>query len=543
MLRGIAQAGGLVAEEQPILLSSLPASRAQRWAASGAAALLFALFVAAEMYGDAPGPTAPGFAGLTAGAESTSFLMTATLLFALFSIRRLRSLLVLAAGYLFTSLMLVSWCLTFPGIFASSLFGAGAQASFYLAMLVVVGPAVTAIAYVACGAGGEGPTVSNPGRVILVTLALMAALAMGMTWAIVTAGDRLPPMMLDSVHVSPLWRQIAPLVVVIYVVAAVAVAFGSGSIVETWLAVSLWSWTLESFLLLRFGARYSFRWYVSVFFEFFSAGVVLAALLSQVTTLYARLAISTRTQRRERENRLLAVDAALASVAHQTYQPISAIMTNAHAAQRALARTNPDVAEIRAVLTDIVADGHRATDAIDAVRAIFRTDGGGRTALDVADLVSGVLILVQSDLKARQIVVETTVDRGLPCVVGNKSQLQQVLFNLIANAAEAMDQLAARTRRLRIAAVREGDNVLVTLQDNGPGLDPKLGESVFDPFVTTKAGGTGLGLSICRSIVEAHGGSLCLMAGQSNGAVAEFALPVAKIRRAAQTENEAARGF
>jgi signal transduction histidine kinase len=142
--------------------------------------------------------------------------------------------------------------------------------------------------------------------------------------------------------------------------------------------------------------------------------------------------------------------------------------------------------------------------------------------------LDGVLALVKGDLLARSIALETAIEAKLPPVAGNKTQLQQVLLNLIANAAEAMDEVVVKTRRLRIGAVRDGEAVLITLQDTGPGIDPRLAERMFEPFVTTKSKGTGLGLSICRSIVEAHGGKLLFMAANPHGAVVQVTLPIAE---------------
>jgi signal transduction histidine kinase len=464
------------------------------------------------------------------GIEASSILLTATLIYVSFSIRKARSLLVLAAGYQFAGLALVAWGLSFPGSFGPwGLLGGGVQTSLYLGIVADLSPGLAALAYVAASVGGDPSLdIRHPRGVIAAAVGLVVLLAAATTWGVVAAGDSLPHFMIDAVTVGPLWREVgAPVFVGVYAAAVLVVGFRSRSILDTWFLLALWSWLLESVLLLRYGARFSLRWYVGMFFEFFSASVVLAALLSQLTTLYARLASAAAAHRRERENRLLAVDAALGSVAHQTYQPISAIMTNSSAGLLQLARPEPDLVEIRAALNDILADGRRAIEAIDAIRGIFRTDGSGRAPLDVADLLVDVLLLMQNELRSRQIVVESNVEGRLPLVSANKTQLQQVLVNLVANAAEAMDQVATRARRLRIGAVREGNDVRVTLQDTGPGIDPALGESVFDPFVTTKSKGTGLGLPICRSIVEAHGGRLLLIAARPHGAVAQFTLPIA----------------
>jgi len=520
-----------VAEEQPHYLSTMPASRWQRRGATGVAFFLFALFIVAETFGEIRWPEAPGVAALVAGIEASSFLLTATLLFASFSIQRSSGLLVLAGGYTFTGLMLVSWGLSFPGTFtAKGLLGDSAQTSFYLALVAFVGPALAAITYVAVTLGGERTLpVRSAASTNLAVIAGACVAVAAITWAISSAGDSLPPMMLDSVRVSPLWARVAPTLVLIYFVAAVAVAFRSDSVLDNWLAVTLWSWVLESLLATRFGYRFSLRWYIGIFFEFFSATAVLAALLSQITTLYARLGVSLLAERRERESRLLTVDAALASLAHQIFQPISAILTNAGTGLREMARDEIHRGLVEEILKDIATDSRRVGNALEAIRAVFRTGGREKENVQVFDILRESIDLASAELQARRITVDTLSDAALPPVLGNRLQLQQVVLNLIHNAVDAMEDVERGPRFLRIGAVRDGDCVLVTVQDSGPGLAAGVAERVFDPFFSTKSNGTGLGLAICRMIVEAHGGNIMLMAGIPTGAVAQFTLPIAHV--------------
>jgi signal transduction histidine kinase len=518
-----------VADDQLNLLSTMPASRWQRRAAFLVAVFLFGLFIVAEMFGDIRWPVAPGVAALVAGIEASSFLLTATLLYASFSIRLLPRLLVLAAGFTFTGLMLVSWAVSFPGAFgAKGLLGDSAQTSFYLALVAFVGPAFTAITYVAASMGEEKRlNVQSAARTNLTVIGCICIVVVAITWAISSAGDSLPPMMLDSLRVSPLWARVAPTLVLIYIVAAVAVAFRSDSVLDTWFAVTLWSWVLESLLATRFGYRFSLRWYIGIFFEFFSATAVLAALLSQITSLYARLGISLLAERRERESRLLTVDAALASLAHQIFQPISAILTNAGTGLREVARPEIRRGVLEEILTDIATDSRRVGNALEAIRAVFRTGGREKENVQIFELLRESVELAHGELQARRITVDALSDAALPPVLGNRLQLQQVVLNLIQNAADAMESVNRGPRLLRIGAVRDGDSVLVTVQDSGPGLATGAADRAFDPFFSTKSNGTGLGLAICRMIVEAHGGNIMLMAGIPAGTVAQFTLPIA----------------
>jgi len=162
--------------------------------------------------------------------------------------------------------------------------------------------------------------------------------------------------------------------------------------------------------------------------------------------------------------------------------------------------------------------GHRASDVIESVRAMFKIDGQEKAAVDLNDLIQDVLGLLRAELQTQGIVVQTGLTKPLPLVLGHGGQLQQVILNLIRNAADAMDSVAGRTRILRvISAIHDPDGVLVSVEDPGMGIDPKDSDRIFDSFFTTKSQGMGMGLSICRSIIEAHGGRLWASSGSRRG--------------------------
>jgi signal transduction histidine kinase len=215
-----------------------------------------------------------------------------------------------------------------------------------------------------------------------------------------------------------------------------------------------------------------------------------------------------------------------ASIAHELNQPLTAITANSSAALRWLASATPDLNEARAALKSVVDEGHRASRLIGDIRAMYRKDDQRTTPLDVNELIRDVVALLQDELKSREVEIQTELSPAIPQVTGSRVQLQQVILNLIMNAAEAMDAVTDRPRTLRIKTEREKDNgVLITLQDSGPGIDPESTDRIFNAFFTTKPHGMGMGLSICRSIVEAHGGRLWTSAGMDQGAVFHIALP------------------
>ena len=141
-------------------------------------------------------------------------------------------------------------------------------------------------------------------------------------------------------------------------------------------------------------------------------------------------------------------------------------------------------------------------------------------------VVREVIELTQTEAERNSVSVQTAFAEGLPEVVGDRVELQQVAVNLILNAIEAMSETTEGTRELLIRTTRAGcDGVLVAVMDSGPGLPPAGLERLFEPFYTTKPGGLGVGLSICRSIIEAHGGRLWASANEPHGAIFQFTVP------------------
>ena len=215
-----------------------------------------------------------------------------------------------------------------------------------------------------------------------------------------------------------------------------------------------------------------------------------------------------------------------ASMAHEIKQPLAAIVTGGSAGLRWLSKPTPDLQEVRAVLESIVSEGHRASQVIDGIRAMFRNDSREKASLDVNEVIREVIALLHSELQNHQILVQTELISQLPPVLADRVQLQQVVANLVANAIEAMDTVADRARTLRVKSViGEPDGVLIMVEDSGPGIDPENADRIFHPFFTTKSQGTGMGLPICRSIIEAHNGRLSVRPAADRGSVFEISLP------------------
>ncbi|MBT1509824.1 PAS domain S-box protein [Bradyrhizobium sp. SRL28] len=246
------------------------------------------------------------------------------------------------------------------------------------------------------------------------------------------------------------------------------------------------------------------------------------------------------TERRRAEEALRAMQAELAhanrvttmgelsaSIAHEVNQPIAATVTNAQAALRWLRAEPPDLDEVRASLSRIVEDGKRAGNVISGIRALINKVPPRKDRFDLNEAILEMIALTRSEVFKHGILLRTELAPGLPGVDGDRTQLQQVILNLVLNAIEAMGDLDEGTRELRISTETEAaGSVLVTVRDSGPGLEPADVERVFTAFYTTKPKGMGMGLAICRSMVEAHGGRMWASANESGGAVFQFTLPL-----------------
>jgi signal transduction histidine kinase len=209
-------------------------------------------------------------------------------------------------------------------------------------------------------------------------------------------------------------------------------------------------------------------------------------------------------------------------------KPLTAIASHAGAALRFLEKTPPDYDEVRAALKGVVRDSHRASEVFDGIRALFQKADQTREPIDMSEITREALQSLRGELQEHEIITHTELASGLPPVDGHRSQLQEVVVNLVHNAVEAMDTMKDRNRVLRVTAELGGrDEIIVAVEDSGPGIDPTRLTGIFDAFVTTKAKGMGLGLAICRRIIENHGGQLFALSDGQNGARFQFALPVA----------------
>jgi signal transduction histidine kinase len=254
---------------------------------------------------------------------------------------------------------------------------------------------------------------------------------------------------------------------------------------------------------------------------------VLAALFAERRGSEALLARSNTMLQRERDNKLMNAEATAASIAHELKQPLAAMGMNADASLVLLEQTSPNLPRVKNALNNIVADVHRTGKALDGIRALFRTVNQGWEPVDVGEICSEVLRSLRAELNDHGISVESELSSKIPPIQGNRGQLQQVIFNLVHNAVEAMTGTTSQKRMLRLVTQRsDRDRIVVSVQDTGPGIVPEQLDHVFDAFMTTKPQGMGLGLAICQIIVERHGGELTVLSDGKEGALFQFSLPI-----------------
>jgi signal transduction histidine kinase len=229
-------------------------------------------------------------------------------------------------------------------------------------------------------------------------------------------------------------------------------------------------------------------------------------------------------------NRSAAIGQMSASIVHEINQPLAAIVMNAGTGLRWLAKDTPNVEKAAHALKNIAGDSNRASQVVETLRGMFKKETSNRTLVDINDAIREVLTLLRIELEEHDVLTKASLKEGLPRVMADRVQLQQVIFNLVTNAIEAMSSTAAGSRVLRLRSeVTETGQCIVAIEDSGPGIEPETLKRIFEPFFTSKSKGMGMGLSICRSIVEAHGGRMWVTENTPRGVVFQFALPLAAV--------------
>jgi PAS domain S-box-containing protein len=227
-------------------------------------------------------------------------------------------------------------------------------------------------------------------------------------------------------------------------------------------------------------------------------------------------------------SRMTSLGALTASIAHEVTQPLTAIVANAGSCLRWLSREPPNLDRARSDAERIIQNGYRAGNVVQSICSLARQSPAEMVTLDFNKLIIETLDLMKSELQRDGVSLETSLLTQQSTILGDQTQLQQLIVNLVMNGLEAIKATSGAPRVLRVVVESARDGGLyVRVEDSGAGIDPELLERIFEPMFTTKPGGMGLGLSICRSIVEAHGGRLWVSPNPMGGSVFQFCIPEA----------------
>lgn len=510
----------------------LPPTARQTWSAIAVAAIVVVAFGAVAPFAGRPLATLNAFFPSLDAIVFVTDLITAVLLFAQFSISRSRSILALASGYLFTALIVIPHALTFSGAFSEKgLLGAGPQTGSWLFIFWHFGFAATLLAYALLRdekrAKSSSGTTTPPA--IGWSVATVIGLVCSLTWLATKGATLLPTIVLDNSRLSPFVIYPVSLTMLISATALTVLPFRQRSVLDRWLVVVALVYIAElAFSGLFPSVRFSVGFYAGRVFSLITSSIVLIVLMAETMRLYVRLARSNAMLQAERNNKLMNLEAMVASISHEIRQPLGAIAVSGSAALRFLERTSPNLEEVRSALNLMVDESHRASQVFDNIRALFGEADRGHEPVDLNEITFEVLRILGGELKDRSITTRTELMSERPLVMGHRGQLQEVLLNLVRNAIEAMDAVKDGSRVLQVTSKHDADKIIVAVEDSGPGIDPKKLDGIFDAFVSTKPRGMGLGLAICRMIIDRHHGQLSAWPGKKRGAVFQFILPTTK---------------
>jgi len=511
-------------------LSDLPPAAFQTWLAVVVAAVALVAFVSIAPFAGTPMAALNIFFPLLDAIVFVIDLITAVLLFSQFSIAGSRPLLALANGYFFSGLIVVPHALTFTGAFSpTGLLGANIQTGSWLFIFWHLGFAAALLAYALL-------TIDNRAQPLSATRAQSAirwsvvgviVLTCSLTW-IATAGTYLlPSIVLDTNSISPLVVYPIWLAILISAATVSVLAFLRRSVLNQWLMVVAFVYIGElAFSGLLPSVRFSLGFYAGRVFSVITASIVLIVLLAETTRLYVLLARSNMKLQREQNNKLMNFEAIVAAIAHEIKQPLGAIELNSGSAQLILERAPADLGEIQAIMDETRDAARRINETLDGLRSLFGRIDQKRQPVDINELILDVLKSSRIELNDHDVLARTKLTSKLPAIYGHRNQLQELIYNLVHNAIEAMSEIATRDKMLEVRTdIWDRNAIIVEVLDNGPGIDPERLADVFEAFVTTKPHGTGLGLAICRKIVERHDGQIWATSVVPHGVHFRIVLP------------------
>jgi signal transduction histidine kinase len=519
-------------QDFPLVIATMPATGRHRTIAVGVIILLAVATAVIAPFASRQVARIDAFIPVLQTVLSVVDFITATLLFAQFSIRPQRALLALASGYIFSGSFAFLQTLAFPGAYApDGLIGDTLNTPGWLFVLWHTTFPMAILVYALSKDANGAATLPGSSTMTIVglTVACVLAVTAALTWIVTAKPEYLPSLYGANVTLQTRFANQINFVLWLWGTTALAVLLvRRRTILDLWLMVTLIAW-MPNFLVAAMASsvRFSIGWYAARGFVLIGSCMLLSVMLIETTYLYSRLASAIIMQRRERANRLLSVEAVTAAIAHELRTPLGAIALNASTALSQLRSNPPELEEMNEILTDIETESLRAGDIISSIRELSKNTADRSARARVEDVARLALKLLRHDLQINEISVATEFQGNLPEVCLDGTQLQQVLLNLLKNAIDVMCSVAPEARRLLLTTSFDGHStVLLSVQDSGPGIAGEDRERIFDPFFTTKSGGMGLGLAICLTVIENHGGRLRLVRSDAEGSIFELAMPV-----------------
>jgi signal transduction histidine kinase len=517
-------------DDLPAVIAAMPISARERRIAFSVIIVLAAIDVMVAPFANVRLARVDGFIPAVQTVMCFIDLLIATLLFTQYSIYPARAVLAVASGYVFSGLFAFIQTLAFPGVYSSTgLIGDGSNSAAWIFALWHTTFPLALIIYALSKDRRDVGRLSGRSIVVNlgVTITFVLVTTTALTW-LVNGATYLPALYFNTLQQTPAANNVNIFLFAVNVAAFVLLFVRRRTVLDLWLIVVLFAWW-PNFLVAIFETyvRFSAGWYLARVVALVASSTLLVVLLAESSALYARLTNAYLLLRRERAARLVTVEAATAAMAHELRQPLTAIATRGTAGLNWLKRTPPELNRASECLVSMVDATHRANEIIAAIRSLFKDTPTQRAMIQINDICSEVLNLVQDDLSVGAITSTAEYQESLPQIYADPTQVQQVILNLVKNAIEAMRSGSSGNRRLRLVTGFDGkSSVSVYIQDSGGGIAPQDRDRIFDPFFTTKPLGTGLGLFICRVIAEEHGGELRLSKTDSHGTSFELIFPI-----------------